>query len=231
MLTVLWIVGIVNAFNLMDNLDGACSTVAASRLPGSACSHVIKGHAADRRASRSRYPAPASGFLPWNLARPAKIFLGDGGSMPVGFLVAALAMATARHAQAGNGGLLVGALLAGLPILDVTLVSFSRTRRGVTLVTGGRDHLTHRILLALRLAAIGRSSARRRTGRPVLARDHRLRVGSRSVWPASRSCVRRGVVAILVLDTARWRPAGIAVEQRADQRRAREYRVSRLDTG
>lgn len=123
-LTIVWAVGVVNAFNLMDNLDGACSTVAGVAAAGIGVLALIEGHPMIAVLAFALSGACA-GFLPWNLAGPAKIFLGDGGSMPVGFLVAALAMATARHAQAGNAGILVGALLAGLPILDATLVSFS----------------------------------------------------------------------------------------------------------
>ncbi len=128
-LTIVWVVGVVNAFNLMDNLDGACSTVAATAAMGIGVLAAIKGEVSVAALAFALSGACA-GFLPWNLARPARIFLGDGGSMPVGFLVAALAMAAARRAPAGNAGILVGALLVGLPILDAALVVFSRIRRG-----------------------------------------------------------------------------------------------------
>ena len=147
-LTSLWIVGLVNAFNLMDNMDGACGTVASMAAAGIGVIAAIKGQDTITGLAFAMSGA-CIGFLPWNLTGPAKVFLGDGGSMPIGFLVAALAMATARHSTAGNAGVLLGALLVGLPILDVTLVSVSRTRRGVSLMTGGRDHLTHRMLLRL----------------------------------------------------------------------------------
>jgi UDP-GlcNAc:undecaprenyl-phosphate GlcNAc-1-phosphate transferase len=209
-LTIVWVVGVVNAFNLMDNLDGACSTVAAVAAAGIGALAVIEGDALIAGLAFALSGACA-GFLPWNLAGPAKIFLGDGGSMPVGFLVAALAMASARHADAGNAGILVGALVAGLPILDVTLVSFSRTRRGVTLVTGGRDHLSHRILLALHsprsVAAV------LAVGQGVLCSFAIVgyELGTEAVAGLALAAFVAGVVAILVLDTARWRPAGIAV--------------------
>jgi len=86
------------------------------------------------------------GFLRFNLARPAQIFLGDGGSMPIGFVVAGMAIAAPPVSQLGAGAVLAAALLVGLVILDTTLVVISRRRRGVTLLTGGRDHLTHRLL-------------------------------------------------------------------------------------
>jgi UDP-GlcNAc:undecaprenyl-phosphate GlcNAc-1-phosphate transferase len=150
-------------------------------------------------------------FLPWNLAGPAKIFLGDGGSMPVGFLVAALAMATTRHSDDGHAGVLVAALLAGLPILDMTLVSVSRMRRGVSLMTGGRDHLTHRILLALHsprsVAAVLALAQGALCSIAVLGYE----LGTGAVAGFAFAAFITGVAVILVLDKARWRPAGIAV--------------------
>jgi UDP-GlcNAc:undecaprenyl-phosphate GlcNAc-1-phosphate transferase len=213
LLTVVWITGIITAFNLMDNLDGACGTV------GGVCSVGL-----GTMAAIHRQPAIAglsfalaggcAGFLPFNLARPARIFLGDGGSMLIGFLVAALSLALSRNMRLGDADLLAVAILAGLPILDTALVSVSRIRRRVTLVTGGRDHLTHRLLLVLhspRAVALVLASAQAalctlaiisvQLGRAELIG---LAIGTASV----------GVVAIAVLDTKRWRPAGIAVAPR-----------------
>ena len=145
-LTIVWIAGIVNAFNLMDNLDGACSTVGCVCATGIGTFAAIHGLVAIAGLSFAMAGACA-GFLPWNLAGPAKIFLGDGGSMPIGFLLAALSMGAMRSvintdASLVAGGILAGALLAGIPILDTALVSISRLRRGVASTTGGRDHLT-----------------------------------------------------------------------------------------
>ncbi len=86
------------------------------------------------------------GFLRYNLARPARIFLGDGGSMPIGFIAAGATIAAADGANLGAAALPCGAMIVGLVILDTTLVVISRRRRGVPLLTGGRDHLTHRLL-------------------------------------------------------------------------------------
>ncbi len=208
-LTVLWVVGLVNALNLMDNLDGACSSVAATAAIGIGVLAAIKGDAVVAGLAFAVAGA-CSGFLPWNLTGPAKIFLGDGGSMPLGFLVAALAMATCRHAAGGNAGLLVGALLVGLPILDVTLVSVSRTRRGVSITTGGRDHLTHRMLLAL-------STPRRVAGALAVAQlclcalaIVGYELGAAAVFVFAFSTFVLGVIAVLVLDMEHWRPDGIA---------------------
>ncbi len=209
-LTVAWVVGLVNAFNLMDNLDGACSTVAAVAAAGIGVLAAIKGETVVAGLAFGLCGACA-GFVPLNLAGPAKIFLGDGGSMPIGFLAAALAMATSRHAPAGNAGVLVGALLVALPIFDATLVSVSRTRRGVSLMTGGRDHLTHRILLAVRtprwVAVVLAVAQGALCGAGVVAYE----MGEAAVAVVALGAFVLGVIAILVLDRASWRPAGIAV--------------------
>jgi UDP-GlcNAc:undecaprenyl-phosphate GlcNAc-1-phosphate transferase len=144
-LTAAWVIGIVNAYNLMDNIDGATGTVTSISAAAIGAIALLD----DRTAIAVTAFALAGaclGFLPHNLARPARIFLGDGGSMPAGFLVAALSMAALDSGPLGSSAIIAGALVAGLPILDTTLVVISRRRRGVPFVTGGRDHLTHRIL-------------------------------------------------------------------------------------
>ena len=144
-LTVLWVLGLVNAFNLMDNLDGAAAGVAAAAAVGIGAFALIEGNV-PLAALAFGLVGACVGFLRFNLARPAQIFLGDGGSMPLGFVVAAMAIAAPPVSQLGAGAVLAAALLVGLVILDTTLVVISRRRRGVTLLTGGRDHLTHRLL-------------------------------------------------------------------------------------
>ncbi len=208
-LAIAWVVGLVNALNLMDNLDGACGTVACVAAAGIGLLAAIKGDTPIAGLAFALSGACA-GFLPWNLCRPARIFLGDGGSMPIGFLLAALAMATSRHAQGGNAGLLVGALLVGLPILDVTLVSLSRTRRGVSLMTGGRDHLTHRVLLKVNtprrvgaLLAVGQGCL---CGLAIAGYE----LGAGAVIGFAFAAFVASIAAILVLDTEGWRPPGIA---------------------
>jgi UDP-GlcNAc:undecaprenyl-phosphate GlcNAc-1-phosphate transferase len=209
-LTVVSVVVAVNAFNLMDNMDGACGSVAAVAAAGIGTLAAIKGETVIAAVAFALAGACA-GFLPWNLTAPAKIFLGDGGSMPIGFLVAALAIASARHDPGGGSGMLVGALLTGLPIFDATLVSFSRIRRGVPVVTGGRDHLTHRLLLALHSprAVAGSVALLQGVLCGVAIAGHEL--GKGAVAGFAFVAFVDGVAAILVLDTAGWRPAGIAV--------------------
>ena len=130
--------------------------------------------------------------------------------MPVGFLVAALAMATARLSPTGHAGLLAGALLVSLPMLDTALVIVSRTRRGVTLVTGGRDHLTHRLLLTLgtpRAVAVVLAATQAVLSTLAIVG---FEWGAGALVGFAFLAFAAAVAAILVLDMARWRPAGIA---------------------
>jgi UDP-GlcNAc:undecaprenyl-phosphate GlcNAc-1-phosphate transferase len=209
-LTLFWTVGLVNAFNLMDNMDGACATVTAVCAIGAGVLAVIKGHTATAGMAFALAGA-AVAFLRWNLARPAKIFLGDGGSMLAGFVIAALVMTVTHHSPEGNAGLLVGALLVGIPILDVALVTLSRRRRGVPLVTGGRDHLTHRIQ---RVARSPRKVALTlATSQLILCclAIGGYELGAEAVPLLALAAFACGVTALTVLDTPAWRPAGIAV--------------------
>ena len=146
---IFWVVGVVNAFNLMDNLDGAAGTVGAVSAAGAGMLAVVEGDPLLAALALSLSGACA-GFLPFNLARPARIFLGDGGSMPVGFIVAAVVMGISEHADLGHAVIVAAALFVGLPALDTVLVVVSRTRRGAAVLSGARDHLTHRLLGPLR---------------------------------------------------------------------------------
>jgi UDP-GlcNAc:undecaprenyl-phosphate GlcNAc-1-phosphate transferase len=144
-LTTLWVVGIVNAFNLMDNLDGAAATVGGVSAIGVGLLAATQGEIAIA-ATAFALAGACAGFLRFNLARPSRVFLGDGGSMPVGFLLAAAVMAVPPTMGFGTAAVFAVVPLVGLAVFDTTLVVVSRVRRGVGVFTGGRDHLTHRLL-------------------------------------------------------------------------------------
>jgi UDP-GlcNAc:undecaprenyl-phosphate/decaprenyl-phosphate GlcNAc-1-phosphate transferase len=145
-LTIVWVVGIINAFNLMDNMDGAAASVAGVSALGAGVLALISGQYTWAPLCFATAGA-CLGFLPYNLAKPARIFMGDGGSLPLGLLVAALTMSMLRGGYPlGSSGVVVAALLVALVILDTTLVTYSRTRGGRPVFSGGRDHLTHRVV-------------------------------------------------------------------------------------
>jgi UDP-GlcNAc:undecaprenyl-phosphate/decaprenyl-phosphate GlcNAc-1-phosphate transferase len=143
-LTVVWVIGLVNAFNLIDNMDGAAATIAGVTAVAVGVLALIEDDVALALLVFGLAGACA-GFLPYNLSAPARIFLGDGGSLPIGFVIAAGLMALSAKNELGFESLLAAVLLAGLPVLDTSLVMISRRRAGLSIMMGGRDHLTHRL--------------------------------------------------------------------------------------
>jgi UDP-GlcNAc:undecaprenyl-phosphate/decaprenyl-phosphate GlcNAc-1-phosphate transferase len=148
LVAIFWVVGVVNAFNLMDNLDGAAGTVGAVSAAGAGVLATVEGDPLLGALALSLAGA-CGGFLPFNLARPARVFLGDGGSMPIGFVIAAVVMGISAYSGLGQAVVVAAALFVGLPALDTALVVISRTRRGAAVLSGARDHLTHRMLRPL----------------------------------------------------------------------------------
>lgn len=145
LITVAWLVGITNALNLVDNMDGLAgglSLIAAAfmgfffwRNPADAELVIII----------AALSGGLLGFLWFNFP-PARIFMGDSGSLFIGFTLASLAIA--RSPQASNVFAVLGvpALLFALPILDTTFVTITRLMRGQSPVRGGRDHTSHRLV-------------------------------------------------------------------------------------
>ena len=145
-ITLIWVAGLTNAFNLLDNIDGAAATVGAVSAAGIGAVALGAG-AGELAATAWALSGACAAFLVFNLSESRKIFLGDGGSMPIGFLIAALAMLLpAAHPEVA---VLAAVPLAAGAIFDTTLVVISRHRRGVGILTGGRDHSTHRLLALL----------------------------------------------------------------------------------
>jgi len=159
--TALWIAGVVNAFNLFDNMDGAAGTMACVVAGAVAILGVALGDTWLAVCGGALCGA-CLGFLPYNLSSPPRIFLGDGGSMPIGFVVASLVMIGASDAVREWQALAMALLLVGIPLLDTCLVVISRRRRGLSVLTGGRDHLTHRTrrrLTTVRAVAVALGTA------------------------------------------------------------------------
>ncbi len=150
LVTIVWVAGLTNAFNLLDNIDGASGTTGAVSAAGIGVV-ALNGGFANLAAVAFALSGACLAFLAFNLTDRWKLFLGDGGSMPLGFLIAALAMML----PVGSGHAVLTAVpLAGVAIFDTSLVVVSRRRRGVGILTGGRDHSTHRLLRPLGSAAL-----------------------------------------------------------------------------
>ncbi len=146
---IVWLVGITNAFNLLDNMDGLAATLAAVACAYFAIDAVTQ-HPNDLVLVLALSLGFAcSGFLPFNL-RPegnALVFMGDSGSQVLGFLLAALGLA-ASWTTAGTtvATMLLPLLVLAIPILDTTLVTIRRVAERRPVTQGGRDHTSHRLV-------------------------------------------------------------------------------------
>ena len=151
MLTVLWVVGITNAFNLLDNMDGLCGGLALI-AGGAFLFALMPAQPGSAELAEARYIAvllgAISGFLVYNF-HPASIFMGDSGSLFIGLNLAALALGPMGLEHHGSNLLSIVAVpvvVLLIPILDTTLVTVSRTLSGRSASTGGRDHSSHRLV-------------------------------------------------------------------------------------
>ena len=140
-LSILWMVGLTNSFNLLDNMDGLASTAAA-------CSLIALAIIVPLRASWSLalpLAGAAIGFLVVN--RPqAKMFMGDAGSLMIGFGVAVCSI-RAANSEKGLHSLVILAFPMALAIFDTSLVIVSRLASGRPVQLGGKDHFSHRLQL------------------------------------------------------------------------------------
>jgi UDP-GlcNAc:undecaprenyl-phosphate GlcNAc-1-phosphate transferase len=158
LLTLVWIVGLTNAFNLLDNMDGLCAGIAL--IVGTALLVDLLPGAGGHAFAEARYLAimlgATAGFLAYNL-HPASIFMGDSGSLLLGFSIAAVTLSHEPQAAGRSDVLSIVAapvLVLLIPIFDTTLVTLSRWFSGRRASQGGRDHSSHR------LVAIGLSERR-----------------------------------------------------------------------
>jgi UDP-GlcNAc:undecaprenyl-phosphate GlcNAc-1-phosphate transferase len=143
-LTIFWVVGITASFSILDHMDGLCAGVAAMAAVFFTMLAYLNGQTIVTTLAAAVLGA-ATGFLRWNF-KPAKIFMGDGGAMFLGFLMATLGLKL-RLDQANHlSGWLAPLLILGVTIFDTTLVTISRLRRGLLpFATPGKDHAAHRL--------------------------------------------------------------------------------------
>jgi UDP-GlcNAc:undecaprenyl-phosphate GlcNAc-1-phosphate transferase len=143
-LTVFWVVGITAAFSIFDHMDGLCAGVAAVAALFFALLAYLNGQMVVTTLAAAVLGA-AAGFLRWNF-KPAKIFMGDGGAMFLGFLMATLGLKLRLDQANPLSAWLVPVLILSVTIFDTTLVTVSRARRGLLpFATPGKDHAAHRL--------------------------------------------------------------------------------------
>ena len=142
--TLFWVVGVTAAFSILDHMDGLCAGIAAIAAAFFTLAAGFNGQTMVRTLAAAVLGA-ALGFLRWNF-NPAKIFMGDGGAMFLGFLMATLGLKIRPEDGTSLFIWLVPVLILGVPVFDTTLISISRGRRGLIPFTSpGKDHTAHRI--------------------------------------------------------------------------------------
>jgi len=143
-LTIVWVVGITASFSILDHMDGLCAGMAAMASVFVAMLAYLNGQTLVTVLAASVLGA-AAGFLQWNF-KPAKIFMGDGGAMFLGFLMATLALKLRLEHASAVASWLAPVLILSATIFDTTLVTISRSRRGLLpFATPGKDHSAHRL--------------------------------------------------------------------------------------
>jgi len=143
LLTIIWVVGICNAINFFDNMDGAAGGISALAGFGFAIIGLQNGQYFVA-AFGLVLSGACVGYLFWNW-NPSKIYMGDAGALFIGIILAALAVRVDPVSVNGIGAFFVPICVLALPILDTTTVVIDRLRRKVSPFEGGLDHLSHRL--------------------------------------------------------------------------------------
>jgi UDP-GlcNAc:undecaprenyl-phosphate/decaprenyl-phosphate GlcNAc-1-phosphate transferase len=148
-IAILWLIGVANAFNLLDNMDGLAASLAAIAFGFFAVDAVTVHPDHASLAFALAGALACCGFLPFNFRRrgAALVFMGDSGSQTLGFALAALGLTSSwRVAGTTVATLVLPVLVLAVPILDTTLVTIARLLDGRPVYQGGRDHSSHRLV-------------------------------------------------------------------------------------
>jgi UDP-GlcNAc:undecaprenyl-phosphate GlcNAc-1-phosphate transferase len=146
LVTIFWIVGICNSINFFDNLDGAASGAVAIAALGVFVIAFDRGQ--ELVSALSIVTAGATiGFLLWNKS-PAKIYMGDAGALFLGIIISVATIRLNPGITPTWHSLAIPVMLLAVPLLDTCVAVFSRLVRGLSPLTGGKDHLSHRLVRA-----------------------------------------------------------------------------------
>jgi UDP-GlcNAc:undecaprenyl-phosphate GlcNAc-1-phosphate transferase len=153
--SIVWIVGICNSINFFDNLDGAASGAVGIAALGVFFIAFDRGQ--ELVSALSIVTAGATvGFLMWNKS-PAKIYMGDAGALFLGVIISVATIRLNPGVTPSWQSLAIPVMLLAVPLLDTCVAVFSRIVRGLSPLTGGKDHLSHRLVragLSRRVAAV-----------------------------------------------------------------------------
>ncbi|NBQ69897.1 MAG: undecaprenyl/decaprenyl-phosphate alpha-N-acetylglucosaminyl 1-phosphate transferase, partial [Nitrosomonadaceae bacterium] len=137
----LWVVTIINALNFIDNMDGLATSISMVASLALFILSYINNQYLVAALSLAIF-ASCLGFLFWN-KKPASIYLGDAGSLYLGFLLAAISIRIDLDNDSTPIRALVLILILAIPVIDTTQVVVSRIVKGKSPFEGGRDHISH----------------------------------------------------------------------------------------
>lgn len=143
-LSLFWIVGITNALNLIDSMDGLAAGISALTFGFFILATMLSGQPQLTYWSVILFGI-CIGLYFWN-APQARFFLGDSGAQPIGFLLASMAILYNPVAKGQASSWFLPILLLAIPIFDTALVSYSRFKNGLPIYKGGKDHTYHRLV-------------------------------------------------------------------------------------
>ncbi|MDE2511946.1 MAG: undecaprenyl/decaprenyl-phosphate alpha-N-acetylglucosaminyl 1-phosphate transferase [Elusimicrobia bacterium] len=145
--TMVWLVGVTNSMNIIDIMDG----LAASQATVAAIGFLLVSLPLQEQYVKFAAAAVAGaalGFLPWNMSKKHKVFMGDCGSLTLGFLLAGLSVGT-HYSRVNDVGVFAPLLILFIPVFDTFFVSILRLNQGKSPFLGSKDHF------ALRLERMG----------------------------------------------------------------------------
>lgn len=150
MLTVMWVVGLMNSLNMLDNMDGVTTTIATTLLMSTLLMLTWREGLSELFYVLIVIMGGFTGFLMWNW-KPAKIYMGDTGSMFIGLVVSFLGILYFWNIPASPDNvshirkMVIPLIVFLVPIMDTTFVTFARLARKTSPFVGGKDHLTHQM--------------------------------------------------------------------------------------
>jgi len=144
LITIIWVIGICNAINFLDNMDGLAAGIAVVASGFFFTIALIEKLGLVAALGAATLGA-CVGFLYYNFS-PATLFMGDAGSLLLGFILAVLGMKLSFVGRSLSVTWMIPIIILGIPIFDTTLVVLSRLRRHRPIYRGGKDHTSHRLV-------------------------------------------------------------------------------------
>jgi UDP-GlcNAc:undecaprenyl-phosphate GlcNAc-1-phosphate transferase len=142
-ITMVWAVGVTNAFNIVDIMDGLSASQAAAAALGFLLISLPSEELYVNVASAALAGATI-GFLPWNFSKKHKVFMGDCGSLTIGFVLAGISLGT-RYSDINDAGVFAPILILFVPVFDTFFVSILRLNQGKSPFMGSKDHYALRL--------------------------------------------------------------------------------------